>query len=127
MEIMFQTVDGSFEVDYRGVHSIANAYVRIHNIIARFSRRGATKRDALLLATHFDSMISSSGASDAGACVVVLLETLRSIFVTDDPSSVPISENSAVIVVLNGAEEFGLQAAQGFVGQHPWAESIDLL
>jgi hypothetical protein len=124
LEIEFQTATGTFEVNYRGFHPITNSYIRVHNIVARVSRKGSSKEHALMLSTHFDTMISSSGASDAAACVVVLLETMRTMFVTDNPDSVPLSDDAALIVLLNGAEEFGLQAAHGFVGQHPWAKTI---
>ena len=50
-EIDFQTATGTFEVNYRGFHPITNSYIRVHNIVARVSRKGASKESALMLAT----------------------------------------------------------------------------
>ena len=101
---------------YRGFLDLTNSYARVKNIVVRLSNRQLPEstNDAFMLSTHFDSMPSSSGASDAGSGVVVLLETMRAISRTQ-------AFPSSIIFMFNGAEELGLQAAHGFIAHHRWA------
>lgn len=122
MEIDVQITSGSFQVGYRGVHPIVNSYIRVKNVAARISRKNSPKTHALLLASHFDSMLSSSGASDAAACVAGILESVRAYFSPD--SKFELDHESAVIMLFNGAEEFGLQAAHGFISNHAWGKTV---
>ena len=76
--------------------------------------------ECILLGTHFDSTISTAGASDCAMNVGILMEAAR---VLSQPAADPLYSKDGgkcVLIVLNGSEEFGLLAAHGFL-QHPWA------
>ena len=89
------------------------------NILARIKGNGNGK--ALLLMTHYDSEPHSSyGASDAGSGVVTILEGLRAFL-----SAGKIPEND-IIVLFTDAEELGLNGADIFANQHPWAKDVGL-
>lgn len=90
------------------------------NIIARY--KGTENGKALLLLTHYDSHPHSSfGASDAGSGVVTILEGIRAF----------LNENKApkndIIIVITDSEELGLNGADIFVNQHPWAKNVGLV
>lgn len=90
------------------------------NIIARY--KGEENGKALLLLTHYDSQPHSSfGASDAGSGVVTILEGLRA-FLSENKSL----KNDIIIVITDG-EELGLNGADIFVNQHPWAKNVGLV
>jgi hypothetical protein len=74
-------------------------------------------KPALLVNTHFDSAIGAPGASDAGACVAVMLETLRAMRHHPAP-------RSPVIFLFNGAEESLQQGSHAFSAHHPWASRV---
>jgi hypothetical protein len=74
-------------------------------------------KPALLVNTHFDSAIGAPGASDAGACVAVMLETLRAMRHQPAP-------RSPVIFLFNGAEESLQQGSHAFSAHHPWASRV---
>lgn len=119
IEVSLQNPSGSFDIAYRGYLHIMNTYIRVHNIVIRVSLKSdAHKSQAILLGTHFDSINGSPGASDAGACVSVVLEVLRALVSSDIEFTRPL------ILVFNGAEEFGLLASHGFIAQHEWARSV---
>jgi len=63
----------------------------------RISRKDSAKQQAILFSTHFDSFHGSPGASDSGACVVVLLESMRALI-----ESKSISTDLALIFLFNG-------------------------
>jgi len=119
MEIDAQNVSGSFSLAYRGFLSITNVYHDLHNVAVRIRYPANEKSsDAVMIATHVDSMLGSVGASDAGACVVSILEILN--VLTKDPAYF----RRPLIALFNGGEELGMQAAHGFVAKHTWSESI---
>lgn len=62
--------------------------------------------------------IFSPGASDDAASCCVMLEVLRVL------SQQEKRLRHSVIFLFNGAEETPLQAAHGFITQHPWAKDI---
>lgn len=72
----------------------------------------------LMLNCHFDSVAGSPGASDDAASCCVMLETLR---VLSKQSHL---NKHSIIFLFNGAEETPLQAAHGFITQHPWAPNV---
>ena len=53
----------------------ANVAAEIYNIVARVP--GTDSTGAIALVSHYDSVPSSYGASDAGAGVAAILETVR--------------------------------------------------
>ncbi len=90
------------------------------NIIAKY--KGQENGKALVLLTHYDSHPHSSfGASDAGSGVVTILEGLRA-FLSENTQP----KNDIIVVVTDG-EELGLNGADIFVNQHPWAKNAGLV
>ena len=89
------------------------------NILARIEGSGTGK--ALLLLTHYDSAVHSSpGASDAASGVGTILEGVRAFLASGE---VPVND---ILLVFTDAEELGLNGAQLFVNEHPWAEETGL-
>lgn len=89
------------------------------NILARI--KGASGGKALLLLTHYDSNPHSSyGASDAGSGVATILESLRAYLVQNG------TPKNDIIICITDGEELGLNGANLFVSQHPWAKDIGL-
>jgi hypothetical protein len=80
------------------------------NIVATL--RGTANRRALMLASHYDSVPMSPGASDAGAGVGAILEVFRAL------KHVAPLKNDLIVVYTDGEEE-GLVGAAGFVRDHP--------
>jgi len=90
------------------------------NILARI--KGREQGKALMLLSHYDSNAHSSpGASDAGSGVVTILEGLRAYL-----SEGKIPKNDLIICITD-AEELGLNGADIFVNQHPWAKEVGLV
>ena len=90
------------------------------NILARIA--GSEQGKALLLLSHYDSNPHSSlGASDAGSGVATILEGIRA-FLSENK----IPKND-IIILISDAEELGLNGADIFVNQHPWAEEVGLV
>lgn len=93
---------------------------RATNIMAKIKGTGQGK--ALLLLSHYDSNPHSSlGASDDGAGVATILEGLRA-FMEQHPTP-----KNDIIVLFTDAEELGLNGADLFVNQHPWAKEVGLV
>lgn len=89
------------------------------NILARI--RGTEKGKALLLMSHYDSHPHSSfGASDAGSGVATILEGVRA-FIDKD-----VAPENDIIILISDAEELGLNGAELFVNEHPWAREVGL-
>ena len=90
------------------------------NIVARIP--GTDNSKALLLLSHYDSNPHSSfGASDAGSGVVTILEGIRAFLAKGKP------HKNDVIILFTDAEELGLNGADIFVNQHPWAKDVGLV
>ena len=90
------------------------------NIMARI--KGSNSSKALLLLSHYDSNTHSSyGASDAGSGVAAILESIRA-FMTRETKP-----KNDIIILFTDAEEIGLNGAQLFVNEHPWAKDIGLV
>ncbi|WP_420321212.1 M28 family peptidase [Flagellimonas sp.] len=90
------------------------------NILARI--KGSENGKALLLLSHYDSNPHSSlGASDAGSGVATILEGIRA-FLTENRTP-----KNDVIILISDAEELGLNGADLFVNNHPWAQEIGLV
>ncbi|MFS4454808.1 M28 family peptidase [Maribacter sp. 2304DJ31-5] len=90
------------------------------NIVARI--KGTGKGKALLLMSHYDSDPHSSlGASDAGSGVATVLEGIRAYMAQKK------QPKNDIIVLISDAEELGLNGADLFVSEHPWAKDIGLV
>ena len=93
--------------------------VRPQNIMARIEGNG--NGEAFVIMTHYDSNPHSSlGASDAGSGVGTILEGIRA-FLTENPS-----HKNDIIILFTDAEELGLNGAELFIKDHPWAKDAKL-
>lgn len=90
------------------------------NILARI--KGTEKGKALLLLSHYDSSPHSSfGASDAASGVATILESVRA-FLAENKTP-----KNDIIILISDAEELGLNGADLFVKNHPWAKDVGLV
>lgn len=89
----------------------------VQNVVVRLP--GAASTGAIALDAHYDGASTGPGASDCGACVATLLETLRAL-----RAGPPLRND--VIAVFADAEENGDVGAAGFMGNHPWARDVRL-
>jgi SAM-dependent methyltransferase len=94
------------------------AAARVQNVVARVP--GAAGGRALMLAAHYDSVPTGPGASDDGAGVATLLETLRAL-----KSGPPLRND--LILVFTDAEELGLLGARGFADRNPLMKTVALV
>lgn len=90
----------------------------VQNIVARLKGTGPSK--AVLLVAHYDSALTSFGASDDGMAVASLLETLRAL-------KTGATLKNDVIVLFTDGEENGLLGARAFVNEHPWAKDVGVV
>lgn len=89
------------------------------NILAKI--KGSENGKALLLLSHYDSSPHSSyGASDDASGVATILEGVRTLLEKGNPFK------NDVIILFTDAEELGLNGAELFVNQHPWAKNVGL-
>jgi hypothetical protein len=91
----------------------------VQNIWARLAGTERTGK-ALLLAAHYDSRPNSYGASDDGAGVAALLETLRAL-----KAGAPLKND--VIFLFTDGEEDGMLGAQAFVKESPLMKEVGLV
>ena len=90
---------------------------RPQNILARIP--GSEEGSALLLMSHYDSAIHSSpGAADAASGVATILEGIRTLLESGE------SNKNEIILLFTDAEELGLNGADLFVKEHPWAKNV---
>ena len=88
------------------------------NVMARLQGTNSTK--AILLAAHYDSRAQALGASDDGAGVAAMLETLRAL------KSGPPLQNDVIFLFTDG-EEDGLLGANAFIAEHPWVKDVGVV
>lgn len=79
-----------------------NKEIEINNIIA--TKQGINNGDCILIMSHYDSVSTGPGASDAAANIAIVLELLK--FVNDN------SFENTIIFSFNDAEEIGLEGAK---------------
>lgn len=109
------------EVQTQEAYNLNNQSILVkpQNILARI--KGTENGNALVLMTHYDSaMHSSPGASDAGSGVATILEGLRAFLKQGKESK------NDIIILFTDAEELGLNGAELFVKDHPWAKDAKL-
>jgi hypothetical protein len=90
----------------------------VHNIITQL--KGSENGKALMLVAHYDSVPTSLGASDDGAGVAALLETLRAL-----KTGAPLKND--LIFLFTDGEEVGLLGAQAFVNESPLAKNVGMV
>ena len=91
----------------------------VRNIAARLVGTGGGGK-ALLIASHYDTVPTAPGASDDGACVAAMLESLRAL-----KSGAPLKND--IIFLFTDGEEIGLLGAKAFVDEHPWAKDVSVV
>lgn len=91
------------------------------NIIAKLEGTDKQASSLLLMSHYDDAAYASPGASDSGAGVAVILETLRAYLKQDKK---PVND---IIILITDAEEQGLLGAYAFAQQHHWAKNIGLV
>lgn len=90
----------------------------VRNVVAKLPGTGNSK--AVLVAGHYDTTPQSFGASDDGAAVVSMLESVRAL-----KAGPPLKND--VIFLFTDAEEEGLLGANGFMAEHPLAREVGLV
>jgi Peptidase family M28 len=90
----------------------------VRNIAAKL--KGTSDGRALLIVGHYDTVSTSPGASDDGAALASMLETLRAL-----KAGTPLKND--IIFLFTDGEEVGLLGAKAFVEAHPWAKEVGLV
>ncbi len=112
MGLEVQTQEG-YDLNSSGV------LVRPQNILSRIEGDG--EGNAIVLMTHYDSaMHSSYGAADAGSGVATILEGIRAFLEKNA------DHKNDIILLFTDAEELGLNGANLFIKEHPWAKDAQL-
>ena len=89
------------------------------NVLARLEGTNDGGK-AFVLMAHYDSVPTAPGASDDGAGVATMLETVRAL------KAGPPLKNDVIFLFTDG-EERGLLGARAFVDSHPWAEDVGVV
>lgn len=87
----------------------------VHNVVTRID--GKRPGEAILLASHYDTVPASPGAADPMAGVASLLEVARIL------GNAPTPVRSVILLWVDG-EEAGLLGSTAFVESHPWAAEV---
>lgn len=108
----------SATVQHQGPARAANLQATltvVHNVVVR--KQGTRPGlPALLLAAHYDSLVTSPGAASSAA----LVETLRAIL-----AAPPLAQD-LVVLFADAQQQHGM-GAQAFVEQHPWAKQVGMV
>ncbi|MDQ1592733.1 MAG: hypothetical protein QOG71_3360 [Pyrinomonadaceae bacterium] len=99
---------------------IPNRAGNVRNVLARLKGSGGGGGKAVLLASHYDSVAPGPGASDDGAGVAAMLETLRAL-----KTGAPLKND--VIFFFSDGEEGGLLGSRAFTSEHAWAKDVGLV
>ena len=94
------------------------AFGRVDNIVATLP--GWDPTGSVILAAHYDSVAAGPGASDDGAAVAAMLETVRALRSSNQARGGAQLRNDLVLLITDG-EEDGLLGAAAFAKTHPLA------
>lgn len=115
MNLQVQTQSGYVMNDYR-------VLTAPRNIITRLKGSDPQSGSDLLVLCHYDSAPHSSfGASDDGAGVAAVLESIRAF-----KAKKTLHKNN-IILCFTDAEEIGLLGAKLFADKHPWVKNVGLV
>jgi hypothetical protein len=89
----------------------------VDNVLVRVP--GTDNSRAIVVEGHYDSVATTPGATDCGACAVTVLEALRAI------AAGPPLQNDVIFLFADGEEVF-IAGATAFMQQHPWAKDVGL-
>ncbi|GMF56739.1 unnamed protein product [Phytophthora fragariaefolia] len=118
VEVDVQRPSGAFGLDF--IAQFQNIYANVTNILVKVAPPDATPEvlnNSLMISSHYDAAIGGAAASDDGVNIAIMVELLR-LFVLDPP------KHATLVFNFNGAEETIMQAAHGFITQHPWTGTI---
>lgn len=117
VELEVQRPSGAFGLNFMA--QFQNIYANVTNILVRVSPKSNPEAldHALMLSSHYDAAIGGGAASDDGVNIAIMMELLRVFSVTPP-------QFGALVFNFNGAEETIMQAAHGFITQHPWTDAI---
>ncbi|KAF0690100.1 Aste57867_18494 [Aphanomyces stellatus] len=116
-EIEVQRPTGAFGLNF--LTQFQNVYANVTNILVRVQRTTHTaETPALLVSSHYDAAVGAAAASDDGVNIAIMLELVQNTIAADLPL------HNGLIFNFNGAEETMLQAAHGFITQHPWKDQV---
>ncbi|GAB9477286.1 Endoplasmic reticulum metallopeptidase 1, partial [Globisporangium polare] len=117
VEVEVQRPSGAFGLNFMA--QFQNIYANVTNILVRVSPKSNPDalNHSLMLSSHYDAAIGGGAASDDGVNIAIMMELLRVFSVTP-------TRFGALVFNFNGAEETIMQAAHGFITQHPWTDSI---
>jgi hypothetical protein len=109
-------------VQHNETDQLANVHVTlavVHNIVVR--KPGTTPgQRALLLASHYDSLATSTGAAQGGASSAALVETLRAL------QAAPPLAQDVIVLFADAQAQYGM-GAQAFIEQHPWGKRVGMV
>ncbi|XP_055601480.1 endoplasmic reticulum metallopeptidase 1-like [Uranotaenia lowii] len=119
VSVEVQDASGSM-LYYSETYPMTSFYRDVQNVVATVRKRSDSQFSGryLLLNSHFDTVITSSGAGDDGTMVVVMLEVLKQI------SRLNLDLKHGLIFLFNGCEENTLQGSHGFVTGHSLANNV---
>ncbi|POM58399.1 Endoplasmic reticulum metallopeptidase [Phytophthora palmivora] len=118
VDVDVQRPSGAFGLDF--IAQFQNIYANVTNILVKVSPPDATPEalnNSLMISSHYDAAIGGAAASDDGVNIAIMMELLR-MFVLNPP------QHATLVFNFNGAEETIMQAAHGFITQHPWTDTI---
>ncbi|XP_032306537.1 endoplasmic reticulum metallopeptidase 1 [Drosophila ananassae] len=116
MEVEVQRVSGSYVIK-----GFTNHYQAVQNVLVKLSTKSSNSTNYLLVNSHYDTKPGAPGAGDDVSMVVVMLEVLRQVVISEDEFFHPI------VFLFNGAEEQPMQGSHGFITQHRWAANCKAL
>ncbi|RHY74596.1 hypothetical protein DYB30_000019, partial [Aphanomyces astaci] len=120
LDIEVQRPTGAFGLDF--LSKFQNVYANVTNIVVRVQRTtlDESSTPAILLSSHYDAAVGAGAASDDGVNIAIMLELLQNVVA----SETMLPSHNALMFNFNGAEETMLQAAHGFITQHPWKDQV---
>ncbi|WP_285774810.1 M28 family peptidase [Microtetraspora sp. NBRC 13810] len=86
------------------------AFGQVDNIVAGL--RGTDSTGTVLIAAHHDSAAMGPGASDDGAAVAAMIETVRALRAGPGP-------RNDIVLLMSDGEEDGVLGAEAFAREHP--------
>ncbi|MFI9560427.1 M28 family peptidase [Nonomuraea endophytica] len=86
------------------------AFGQVDNIVGRLP--GTDTTGTVLIAAHYDSAAMGPGASDDGAAVAAMIETVRALRAGPGP-------RNDIVLLMSDGEEDGVLGAEAFVREHP--------
>lgn len=104
------------------IQTFTNIYSNdLDNILVRISNMSATNSSSSLLLTgHYDTVEFSSGTSDDGSGVVILLELMNNLL---NDERISFSDKNLIVLLTNG-EETGPEGVLSFLNSHSWSSNL---